>query len=114
MAGGSLDMSYSQLGLELGQRDTTHCDLHVSGAVTIKITHSTISTASYGIMFYGGSNAIFTHNNWFGNGIDVETNPAYPVTGDFSEGFFAAGAPTNPGVTALNLAPMRLGDAGVP
>ena len=113
MSGGSLDMSYSQIGLDAG-RDTIHCAMHVSGPVTLKVTHSNISTSVYGIMFYGGVNADFTHNNWFGNGLDIETNPAYPVTGDFSDSYFPNGAPTNPGVTANNLSSKRLADAGVP
>jgi hypothetical protein len=113
MAGGSLDMSYSQIGLDSGH-DSIHCALHVSGPIAINVTHSNITTSSYGIMFYGGTSAVFTHNNWFGNGIDIDTNPAYPVSGDFSDSYFAKGAPTNPGVTATNLSTARLADAGVP
>lgn len=111
MSGGTLDMSYSSIGLETGH-DTTHCNLHVSGNITIKVTHSNISTAAYGIMFYGGVGADFTYNNWFGNTYDVDTKAAYPVVGDFSYGYFAKGAPTNPGITAANLATSRIADAG--
>jgi hypothetical protein len=113
MSGGTLDMSYSAIGLEPGQRDSTHCDLHVSGPVTISVTHSSISTSVFGMMFYGGHGVVFTHNNWFGNETDIDTKSAYPVTGDFSDSYFAAGAPTNPGVTANNLSRTRLTDAGV-
>jgi hypothetical protein len=112
MSGGTLDMSYSQIGVELGQRDTTHCDLHVAGPVSLKVTHSNISTSVFGIMFYGGINADFTYNNWFGNGTDIELAEA-PVKGDFSHGYFAKGAPTGNGITAASLATARLPDAGV-
>ena len=111
MSGGTLDMSYSSIGLEVGH-DTTHCNMHVSGGVTIKATHSNLSAVAYGIMFYGGTNADFTYDNWFGNTYDVATNPAYPVTGNFSYSYFAKGPPTNAGVTATNLAAARVADAG--
>jgi hypothetical protein len=112
MSGGTLTMTYSAIGLDLGQRDTTHCDLHVSGPVTITATHSNFSTSSYGIMFYGG-NADFKYTNWFGNAIDVDTLAADPVTGDFSFSYFANGAPGNAGFTMNDLASGRVADAGV-
>src|SRR5262249_31059035 len=43
MGGGTLDVEYSSLGLEPGQSDTTHCDMHIGGATTIKVTHSNVS-----------------------------------------------------------------------
>jgi len=114
MSGGTLDMTYSAIGLELGQHDTTHCDMHVSGPVTIKASHSNFSTAVFGLMFYGGSNADFTYTNWFGNTTtDVDTQAAYPVTGNFSNSYFARGAPSNAGFTLNNLASARVADAGV-
>jgi hypothetical protein len=108
----SLDMSYSGIGLEVGLRDTTHCDMHVTGPVTLKVTHSNLSAASYGIMFYGGTNADFTYDNWFGNTYDVDVEAAHPVTGDFSYGYFARGVQIKPGMTATNLATSRVSDAG--
>jgi hypothetical protein len=114
MSGGTLNMTYSAIGLELGQRDTTHCDMHVSGPVTIKASHSNFSTAAFGIMFYGGMNADFTYTNWFGNtSIDVDSQAAYPVTGDFSNSYFARGVPSNAGFTLNNMASARVADAGV-
>ena len=112
MSGGTLDMTYSAIGLETG-RDTTHCNMHVAGPAIIKASHSNISTASFGIMFYGGVNADFTYDNWFGNAADVATQPTLPVTGDFSYSYFARGNPTNVGVTATNMATARVADAGV-
>jgi hypothetical protein len=111
MDGGTLDMSYSQIGLELGQQDTSHCDLHVSNAPTVKITRSNMSTSSYGIMFYGGTNATFTYTNWFGNGVDVDAKPQ--VSGDFSHSYFAKGAPTGGGITATDVQTTRVTNAGV-
>jgi len=112
MSNGTLDMSYSAIGLDAG-RDVMHCDLHVGGtAPHIKLTHSNISASSFGIMFYGGTNADFTYNNWFGNANDIITEPGPPVTGDFSYSYFAKGTPTNPGVTATHMATAMLTDAG--
>lgn len=112
LSSGALDMSYSEIGLPTG-RDTMHCDLHIGGVPSsVKITHSNISAASFGMMFYGGTNLDLTHNNWFGNANDIITQPGPPVTGDFSFSYFAKGAPTNPGVTAMSLATQKLADAG--
>lgn len=111
MSSGTLDMSYSEIGLPTG-RDTMHCDLHIGGAPTVKITHTNLSAAGYALMFYGGQNADFTHNNWFGNVYDIITEAGPPVTGDFSSSYFAKGAPTNPGVTVHDLQPARVADAG--
>lgn len=112
MANGTLDMSYSAIGLETG-RDTTHCDMHVTGAPNLKVTHSNLSAAAYGLMFYGGTNADFTYDNWFGNTYDLDTEPTHPVTGNFSYSYFAKGNPTDPGITATNMATSRVADAGV-
>jgi hypothetical protein len=112
MTGGTLDMTYSAIGLDTG-RDTTHCNLHVSGAPAITATHSTISAAAYGIMLYGGTNVDFRYTNWFGNTFDVATEAAFPVTGDFSNSYFAHGAPSYVGFTAQNMASSVIADAGV-
>jgi hypothetical protein len=112
MSGGTLDMTYSEIGLATG-KDTTHCNMHVSGAPTITAMHSTISAAAYGLMFYGGSNAKFQYTNWLGNTIDVETQPGAPVTGDFSDGYFAHTPSTYAGFTMQNMATSIVTDAGV-
>lgn len=115
MSGGILDMQYSQVGANLGETDTTHCQLHFGGGGnTISITRSNISMAPYGLMFYGGTNAIFTNNNWFGNQIDIDTQPG--VAGDVTGSWFDGAAPvagsgaTLTGVGALSAT--RLTDAG--
>lgn len=111
MGGGTVDVEYSSIGLEPGQADTTHCDMHVGGTgLSIKVTHTNVSTSAYGIMFYGGTGADFTYNNWFSNGVDIDSTTG--VQGDFSSGWFAKGPPSGPGITAQNLATARLTDAG--
>jgi len=112
---GTVDMSYSQIGIEPGTgTDTTHCDAHFSGSgITIKITHSNISTSAYGLMLYGGTAVDLTHNNWFANDIDVDTAPG--VMGDVSGSWFANGAPVAGGgatLIASSPANKRLTDAG--
>jgi hypothetical protein len=102
-------MSYSRIGVEAGETDTTHCDMHFGGGGnTIKVTHSNISSSDYGLMFYGGMAADFTYNNWFTNGTHVDTQAASPVSGNFSNGWFDQNAPTGAGITATNLAGTRL------
>ncbi|HEX7839944.1 MAG TPA: hypothetical protein VF469_20850 [Kofleriaceae bacterium] len=112
MSGGTLDMTYSEIGLAAG-KDTTHCNMHVTGAPAITATHSNISAAAYGFMFYGGSNAKFQYTNWLGNTIDVDTQPGSPVTGDFSHGYFAHTPATYAGFTMQNMATSIVLDAGV-
>ena len=92
MNGGNLTVHNSSVGLALGQTgDTTHCDQHFGGTGNvISVTHSNISTSSYGVMFYSGSSADFTYNNWFSNIVtNVDSQPG--VSGDFS--YFDTGAP---------------------
>lgn len=110
MSGGTVDMQYSRIGLEPGQGDTTHCNMHFGGAGNvIKVTHSSISTSAYGLMFYGGNAADFTYNNWYANTTaDVDTQAASPVSGNFSNGWFEKPAPTGTGITATNLSGTRL------
>jgi hypothetical protein len=91
---GTVDMSYSAIGLEPNAgTDTTHCDMHFGGSgTTIKVTHSNISTSAYGLMLYGGNNVDLTFNNWFSNPIQIDTTSG--VTADISNSWFDKGAPT--------------------
>ncbi|MDQ3370144.1 MAG: hypothetical protein M3680_32400 [Myxococcota bacterium] len=112
MNGGTFSMTYSQIGADPGVPDTTHCNLHLNGG-TISVTRSNINGAPYGLMLYGGNNAVFTNNNWFDNPKDVETSPG--VSGDFSGSYFQKGPPAAVGgatLTYTNLAPAKLTDAG--
>jgi hypothetical protein len=110
-SGGTIDLEYSWLGQPTGQSDTTHCDMHFEGgSPTLTITHSNVSTAVYGVMFYSGVNANFTYNNWFSNGTQVDLTGA--VTGDFSNGWFDKNPPSGTGITANDLASAMITDAG--
>jgi hypothetical protein len=108
---GTVDMSYSAIGLEPGgAADTTHCDMHFGGpAVNIKVTHSNISTSVYGLMLYGGNNVDLTYNNWFSNPTQIDTTAQ--VSANISNGWFDGTAPTAvPGstLTYQNPSPGRL------
>lgn len=116
MNGGTVNMSYSQIGPGPGETDTTHCNIHTGGnGNTINITRSDINGVPYGLMLYGGQNAILTNNNWYANTTaDVDTQPG--VTGDVSGSWFdgtppVAGAGAT--LTVANLAAAKLTDAGV-
>ncbi len=112
MNGGTLDMTYSQVGADPGVTDSTHCNLHFSGG-TIKVTRSNINGAPFGLMFYGGTNAIFTNNNWYDSPMK-DVDAVAGVSGDFSGSWFQKGQPVSGGanLTFNNLAPAKLVDAG--
>jgi hypothetical protein len=108
---GNVDVQYSAIGLEAGAgADSTHCDMHFGGGgATIKVTHSNISTSSYGLMLYGGNNVDLTFNNWFNNPIQIDTTAG--VSANISNGWFDKGAPKAGGgatLTADNLSATRL------
>lgn len=113
MNGGALNMTYSQVGADPGVTDTTHCNLHFN-AGNISVTRSNINGAPYGLMFYGGVNADFQNNNWYGNTTkDVDAQPG--VSGTFSGSWFENGQPgavAGATLTFANLAPAKLVDAG--
>ena len=78
---------------------------------TITIMHDNIASRPYGLMFYSGTNANFTFNNWT-NQIDIEPGVT-GVTGDASNGYFAKGMPTGTtGITYNTLSATKLLDAG--
>ncbi|MEO6776532.1 MAG: hypothetical protein ABI467_26540 [Kofleriaceae bacterium] len=111
-SGGTIDMQYSWLGVPEGQTDTTHCDMHFAGSAPLNLTisHSNVSTASYGIMLYAGQ-VDLTYNNWFDNGTDIDHLGT--ATGDVSNGYFKKGNPTaSAALTANNLATAMVADAG--
>jgi hypothetical protein len=112
VSGGVVDVQYSWIGLDHGQVDTTHCDMHFEGGgPTLTVSHSNISTSAYGVMFYTGQNVDFRYNNWWGNGADIATTVT-PVTGDVSFGWFEAGTPTYAGLTKTSMASAQVADAG--
>jgi hypothetical protein len=107
---GSIDVSYSEIGLEPAEgTDTTHCDMHFNAGTTIKFTHSNVTSSYYGIMFYGGTNADFTSNNWYGNLTTNVDATLGQVSGDFSNSYFDKNPPpTAAGLTQNNLSATRL------
>ena len=119
MNGGTVNMTYSQLGADLGSPDTTHCNMHFGGnGNTITITNNNIIGTSYGLMFYGGQLANFQNNNWDETATAaadwIDSQPG--VSGDFSGGFFSGGVPiakTGATFTVSNPSATRLTDAGV-
>ena len=118
MNGGNVDVSYSRIGLAEGVTgDTTHCDMHFGGTGNvIKVTRSDIGTTPYGLMFYSGTGAIFTNNNWYGNQTDVDVTPGSGVSGDFTGSWFDGPAPVAKNGTTLTglaaLSATKLIDAG--
>jgi hypothetical protein len=114
--GGTITVSYSQIGIDKPAVDSTHCNIHTSGDLQLSITNSNITGVPYGIMLYAGK-AILTNNNWYDNGVDVDTSGATAgVTGDVSGSWFDGTPPvaTNGAViTKNNIAATKLIDAGV-
>jgi hypothetical protein len=102
MAGGTVNVTYSTLGVVTGT-NTTHCNMHFNSGSpnTVTVSHTNVGMAPYGIMFYGGTQADFTYDNWTGNQIDVDAQPG--VTGDFSNSYFPKGAPVAPGGATFTL-----------
>ena len=104
MGGGSITLTYSQLGVEAPASDTTHCNMHFGAASTIKVSHTNItntpatnpSAPTVGIMFYGGQTADFTYDNWVSNSANVDPQPG--VSGDFSNSYFTGTAPSGAGL----------------
>ncbi len=97
--GGSINMMYSQVGPDDGATSSTHCNFHINSATTISVIHTNINGSPYGLMLYGGFDANFQYNNWYGNSAkDVDTKSG--VMGNVSFGYFEKGAPTpGPGAT---------------
>jgi hypothetical protein len=119
MNGGTVNVTYSQLGADPGTTDTTHCNMHFGGnGNNITVTNSNIYGSPYGLMFYGGQLANFQNNNWEKNTTAatdwIDSQPG--VSGDFSGGFFDGAVPTAKSgatFTINNPSATRLTDAGV-
>ena len=105
---GTVDVSYSSIGLAAGATDTTHCDMHFSAqnGSSIKVTHSNISTSDFGVMLYGGPGVDLTYNNWFSNTTDVDASPG--AGADLSYGWFEKTPPSSSTLIYNNRATSRL------
>ena len=111
VSAGTVDFQYSWIGVTPGSTDTTHCDLHFEGNPTLTFSHSNLSTASYGIMFYGGQNADFTYDNWFSNSLNMDKSGG-STTADISNSYFEGAVPTGSGLTKNNMQTSMVADAG--
>lgn len=111
--GGSLTIQYSEIGEAMGSYE--HCDLHINGATALRIEHSTIRAAVYGMMIGGTNGAVIQYNNFVDNEVgkdisEVGTNTAV----DLRFNYWSNGAPTGLGAAydVSSPAPARLTDAG--
>ena len=110
MGGGALDVQYSNLGLETG--DTTHCNMHLNAATSIRFTNNNNAGAPYGLMYYASSGD-FKHNNWITTPGQFAVEPNNMGPADFSESYFSNGQPTGTQNMTYNaLSPTRLTDVG--
>ncbi|MCX5743355.1 MAG: hypothetical protein NT062_12755 [Proteobacteria bacterium] len=110
MGGGTLDVQYSNLGLETG--DSSHCNLHLNQAASIVFTHNNIAGAPYGLMFYAGAGD-FTHNNWITVTGQYAVEPGNTGSANFADSYFSGGQPTaTPGLNYNPLASAKLLDVG--
>ncbi|MFT3699800.1 MAG: hypothetical protein QM831_42035 [Kofleriaceae bacterium] len=111
IGGGTVDMQYSWIGEPEGTADTTHCDIHIQGGTPkVTVSHTNLSTSSYGIMLYTGIDVDLTYDNWFSNSLDIDKSAG--TTGDVSFGYFAKGAPSLSDLTASNMSSAMVSDAG--
>ena len=108
MNGGTINVTYSQIGVLTGETDTTHCNGHFNAATKITLNHSNINGSPYGLMYYSASGADLTYNNWYGNQTDIEPGVS-GVTGAADGSYFAKGMPSGTtGITYANLATAML------
>jgi hypothetical protein len=88
--GGTLLIEYSEIGDAQGTYD--HCNLHISSAASLTITHTNIINGVYGMMLGGTTGAVMTYNNWSGNDFDIsEVGDNTAVDARYS--YWASGAP---------------------
>lgn len=105
-AGGSLTVEYSTVGAAVGGYD--HCNFHIGQADAVTIRYNDIPDGVFAFMIGGVTGATITHNNFSGNGVDIDEVGAV-VDADFSQNHWASGAPTfTPGV---DLAPYDVSNA---
>jgi parallel beta helix pectate lyase-like protein len=81
LAGGRLHIEYSQLG-DTGcvagptpcepPRSYEHCGLHTTSSAALRIDHTVFKEAVYGMMLGYTTGAQINHNNFLGNGVDIE------------------------------------------
>jgi hypothetical protein len=108
---GNLTIEYSDIGGAAISDE--HCNLHFGGNPVLKVNNNNIHASSFGLMFYGGTNADFQRNNWFNNTNDVDTSgPLNGRTGNFANGFFEKAPTPMAGANYTPMSTVRLTDAG--
>ena len=111
---GALTIEYSEIGGATSVYE--HCNLHIGGDVTIKVTHNNIRSSVVGLMFYGGTNADFTFNNWYENDNDLDPAGGAALagrTGDFRNGYWVRPPMATTGATFMPMSATKLTDAGI-
>jgi hypothetical protein len=109
---GTLHVEHTNVGIP-EEAESTHCNVHINHALSVTFTHNNNVGVPYGLMLYAGTQSQndFTHNNWSGNGIDVEQDLGGAAV--FDDSYFAAGVPANvPGSSFANPAAAPLADCG--
>ncbi|MBP9087816.1 MAG: hypothetical protein KBG15_16975 [Kofleriaceae bacterium] len=111
---GALTIEYSEIGGATSIYE--HCNLHIGGDVTIKVTHNNIRSSVVGLMFYGGTNADFTFNNWYENEADLDPAGGAALagrTGNFANSYWVNPPVATTGATFMPMSATKLTDAGV-
>ncbi|MEZ4401617.1 MAG: hypothetical protein R3B06_16445 [Kofleriaceae bacterium] len=111
--GGALTISYSEIGEAQGSYE--HCDLHIGSAAALRIEHSNIRAAVFGMMIGGTAGAIIQYNNFVENDPGNDISPVGDNTAvDLRFNYWGNGVPT--GLSAAydvsSPAPARIVDAG--
>ncbi|MBK9030244.1 MAG: hypothetical protein IPL61_02705 [Myxococcales bacterium] len=70
--GGAMTLEYAEVGEAMGSYE--HCDLHINSATALRIVHSNIRAAVYGMMIGGTDGAVIQFNNF------VENDPAKDIS----------------------------------
>ncbi len=111
---GALTIEYSEIGGATSIYE--HCNLHIGGDVTIKVSHNNIRSSVYGLMFYGGTNADFTFNNWYENDNDLDPAGGAALagrTGNFANSYWVRPPMATTGATFMPMSATKLTDAGI-
>lgn len=111
--GGALVIEYSEIGEAIGSYE--HCDLHINGAESLRISHSNIRAAVYGMMIGGTSGAVMQYNNFVENDAGNDVSPVGENTAvDLRFNYWDQGAPTGLGAAydVSSPAAARIADAG--
>lgn len=110
--GGSLTIEYSEIGEAIGSYE--HCDLHINNATALRIEHSNIRAAVYGMMLGGTTGAVMQYNNFVENEAGKDISEVGVNTAvDLRFNYWDQGAPALGAAYDTSMAATaRLADAG--